>query len=288
MKLTFNLSDLVASVINIPSPDNHEEIFDWIRTANRKESSLSSIEISSGMLRGFIEETFGIGFDLAKYDHASHNRNQLNKLIKQVTTTERAKKTVLNFDEYKKLLELEEFSHFIIKRMEIDFLAEDQSKLYNELMFLQAARYEHTYQYKKDKKYQLLSIAHALSLFPNFADAVRAYYCLYIERNNVDYPVNEQESELLEIIHYRYVQNDPSVHKYETVTEITFSDDITILYNFLEDIDRWDRKTEDSTGSYVYLNAMISKLYSRADFVTNWYIKEIGQIALNRPLSDDD
>ncbi|MBM7643726.1 hypothetical protein [Streptococcus loxodontisalivarius] len=288
MKLTFNLSDLVASAINMPSPNNHDDISEWVRTVNRKEISLSDIKISSGMLRSFIEETFGIGFDLAKHDHASHNRNQLNKLIKQVTSTERAKKTVLDFYEYKALLELEEFSRFIIKRMEIDFLAEDQTKLYNELMFLQAARYEHTYQYKQDKKYQQLSIAYALSRFPNFADAVRAYYCLYIERYNVDYPINEQEGELLEIIHYRYIQNDPSVYKYETTTEVAFQDDVTILYDFLEDVDRWDRRTEDVTGSYVYLNAMISKLYSRADFITNWYIKEIGQIALNRPLNDND
>ena len=116
-KLTFNLEELKENIfeyIKISEIDTTR----WKNKNEFKDSIKSNFKVSSSDLRNFIENTFGISMDI---EFHSHNRNQLNLLIKKVTKTKKGKTTFLNLDEYIKLIELEEFNTFIIENAQKDF-----------------------------------------------------------------------------------------------------------------------------------------------------------------------
>lgn len=122
--LTFNIDEITKNnfqFINISEIDTTR----WKNKNEFKESIKSTFKVSSSDLREFIENTFGIRMDI----DMSHNRNQLNSLIKKVTKTKKGKRTFLNLNEYKRLIELEEFNSFIVDNVEKDFKVKNRRKL---------------------------------------------------------------------------------------------------------------------------------------------------------------
>ncbi|MDV8169457.1 hypothetical protein L5D95_10330, partial [Streptococcus pneumoniae] len=86
-KLTFNLEELKENIfeyIKISEIDTTR----WKNKNEFKDSIQSNFKVSSSDLRNFIENTFGISMDI---EFHSHNRNQLNLLIKKVTKTKKGK-----------------------------------------------------------------------------------------------------------------------------------------------------------------------------------------------------
>ena len=76
--LTFNIDEITKNnfqFINISEIDTTR----WKNKNEFKESIKSTFKVSSSDLREFIENTFGIRMDI----DMSHNRNQLNSLIKK-------------------------------------------------------------------------------------------------------------------------------------------------------------------------------------------------------------
>jgi hypothetical protein len=84
--LTFNIDKIkkeYLEYLNIQKLTANKKV--WLNSHEIKEMMDSNFKVSSSELRKFIENTFGIRMDITM----SHNRNQLNSLIKKVTHTKK-------------------------------------------------------------------------------------------------------------------------------------------------------------------------------------------------------
>ncbi|MEV0573143.1 hypothetical protein AB0H79_11660 [Micrococcus luteus] len=86
--LTFNIEEITKNNFQFIKI-NETDTGTWKNKDEFKEPIKSTFKVSSSDLRKFIEDTFGIRMDI----DMSHNRNQLNSLIKKVTTTQKGKRT---------------------------------------------------------------------------------------------------------------------------------------------------------------------------------------------------
>lgn len=240
-KLTFNLEELKENIfeyIKISEIDTTR----WKNKNEFKDSIKSNFKVSSSDLRNFIENTFGISMDI---EFHSHNRNQLNLLIKKVTKTKKGKTTFLNLDEYIKLIELEEFNTFIIENAQKDFKVANKQKLYDELMYLQIRRYKNTKYYRTESMLELQSFAYYLSLFESLDQYLNFWYCEpFLKDTHVESP-NEDLNNLLKVINGHYDNTEITKNKFQSIDDVINTSEIQKIYTFLRDIQTVDNKKAD-------------------------------------------
>lgn len=240
-KLTFNLEELKENIfeyIKISEIDTTR----WKNKNEFKDSIKSNFKVSSSDLRNFIENTFGISMDI---EFHSHNRNQLNLLIKKVTKTKKGKTTFLNLDEYIKLIELEEFNTFIIENAQKDFKVANKQKLYDELMYLQIRRYKNTKYYKTESMLELQSFAYYLSLFESLDQYLNFWYCEpFLKDTHVESP-NEDLNNLLKVINGHYDNTEITKNKFQSIDDVINTSEMQKIYTFLRDIQTVDNKKAD-------------------------------------------
>lgn len=237
-KLTFNLEELKENIfeyIEISEIDTTR----WKNKNEFKDSIQSNFKVSSSDLRNFIENTFGISMDI---EFHSHNRNQLNLLIKKVTKTKKGKTTFLNLNEYIKLIELEEFNTFIIENAQKDFKVANKQKLYDELMYLQIRRYKNTKYYRTESMLELQSFAYYLSIFKTLNRYLNFWYEQPFLRDTHIETENEDINNLLNIINNHYDNNEITKNKFRSVEDIESTSEIQKIYTFLRDIQTVDNK----------------------------------------------
>lgn len=240
-KLTFNLEELKENIfeyIKISEIDTTR----WKNKNEFKNSIKSNFKVSSSDLRNFIENTFGISMDI---EFHSHNRNQLNLLIKKVTKTKKGKTTFLNLDEYIKLIELEEFNTFIIENAQKDFKVANKQKLYDELMYLQIRRYKNTKYYRTESMLELQSFAYYLSLFESLDQYLNFWYCEpFLKDTHVESP-NEDLNNLLKVINGHYDNTEITKNKFQSIDDVINTSEMQKIYTFLRDIQTVDNKKAD-------------------------------------------
>ncbi|MCG2254803.1 hypothetical protein K4Q31_12435 [Staphylococcus epidermidis] len=240
-KLTFNLEELKENIfeyIKISEIDTTR----WKNKNEFKDSIKSNFKVSSSDLRNFIENTFGISMDI---EFHSHNRNQLNLLIKKVTKTKKGKTTFLNLDEYIKLIELEEFNTFIIENAQKDFKVANKQKLYDELMYLQIRRYKNTKYYRTESMLELQSFAYYLSLFESLDQYLNFWYCEpFLKDTHVESP-NEDLNNLLKVINGHYDNTEITKNKFQSIDDVINTSEMQKIYTFLRDIQTVDNKKAD-------------------------------------------
>ena len=240
-KLTFNLEELKENIFEYIKISE----IDTTRLKNKnefKDSIKSNFKVSSSDLRNFIENTFGISMDI---EFHSHNRNQLNLLIKKVTKTKKGKTTFLNLDEYIKLIELEEFNTFIIENAQKDFKVANKQKLYDELMYLQIRRYKNTKYYKTESMLELQSFAYYLSLFESLDQYLNFWYCEpFLKDTHVESP-NEDLNNLLKVINGHYDNTEITKNKFQSIDDVINTSEMQKIYTFLRDIQTVDNKKAD-------------------------------------------
>lgn len=240
-KLTFNLEELKENIfeyIKISEIDTTR----WKNKNEFKDSIQSNFKVSSSDLRNFIENTFGISMDI---EFHSHNRNQLNLLIKKVTKTKKGKTTFLNLDEYIKLIELEEFNTFIIENAQKDFKVANKQKLYDELMYLQIRRYKNTKYYRTESMLELQSFAYYLSLFESLDQYLNFWYCEpFLKDTHVESP-NEDLNNLLKVINGHYDNTEITKNKFQSIDDVINTSEMQKIYTFLRDIQTVDNKKAD-------------------------------------------
>jgi hypothetical protein len=241
-KLTFNLEEITQNnfqFIEISEVDTTR----WKNKNEFKESIESTFKVSSSDLRNFIENTFGIRMDI--YSH-SHNRNQLNLLIKKVTKTKRGKTTFLNLDEYIKLIQLEEFNSFILDKIrESNVEVENKQKLYDELMYLQIRRYKNTKYYRTESMLELQSFAYYLSLFESLDQYLNFWYSQpFLKDTHVESP-NEDLNNLLKVINGHYDNTEITKNKFQSIDDVITTSEMQKIYTFLRDIQTVDNKKAD-------------------------------------------
>lgn len=240
-KLTFNLEELKENIfeyIKISEIDTTR----WKNKNEFKDSIKSNFKVSSSDLRNFIENTFGISMDI---EFHSHNRNQLNLLIKKVTKTKKGKTTFLNLDEYIKLIELEEFNTFIIENAQKDFKVANKQKLYDELMYLQIRRYKNTKYYRTKSMLELQSFAYYLSLFESLDQYLNFWYCEpFLKDTHVESP-NEDLNNLLKVINGHYDNTEITKNKFQSIDDVINTSEMQKIYTFLRDIQTVDNKKAD-------------------------------------------
>ncbi|HDJ5798321.1 TPA: hypothetical protein PQZ02_002434 [Staphylococcus aureus] len=240
-KLTFNLEELKENIfeyIEISEIDTTR----WKNKNEFKDSIQSNFKVSSSDLRNFIENTFGISMDV---EFHSHNRNQLNLLIKKVTKTKKGKTTFLNLNEYIKLIELEEFNTFIIENAQKDFKVANKQKLFDELMYLQIRRYKNTKYYRTKSMLELQSFAYYLSLFESLDQHLNFWYCQpFLEDTHVESP-NEDLNNLLKVINGHYDNTEITKNKFQSIEDVISTSQIQKIYTFLRDIQTVDNKKAD-------------------------------------------
>lgn len=240
-KLTFNLEELKENIfeyIKISEIDTTR----WKNKNEFKDSIKSNFKVSSSDLRNFIENTFGISMDI---EFHSHNRNQLNLLIKKVTKTKKGKTTFLNLDEYIKLIELEEFNTFIIENAQKDFKVANKQKLYDELMYLQIRRYKNTKYYRTESMLELQSFAYYLSLFKSLDQYLNFWYCEpFLKDTHVESP-NEDLNNLLKVINGHYDNTEITKNKFQSIDDVINTSEMQKIYTFLRDIQTVDNKKAD-------------------------------------------
>lgn len=220
------------------------------------KAGMSSWSTDSGQIRQFIQDVFGINFDIT-LEHASNHRNRLNTIIKNVTSAEstRAKKTVLNFTDYVNLITSDDFIKFISSNLMKDFVPENQQKMYDELMFLQVNRYQKTttYQMDNDKFFAALGSAFNLVMYvSNYVThdtiiyTLKNLYASYVGLmdNNMNYEseninCSDEVRQLLEIISYRFNQNSNFVYSYSSYEDVMSTNDQQLLKFFIRDTFRW-------------------------------------------------
>ena len=235
--LTFNIEEITKNNFQFIKI-NETDTGTWKNKDEFKEPIKSTFKVSSSDLRKFIEDTFGIRMDI----DMSHNRNQLNSLIKKVTTTQKGKRTFLNLNEYIELIKLEDFNSFIVDNIEKDFKIKDRKKLRNELMHLQVARYKNTIYYKNDNMLELQSFAYYLGIFKTLNRYLNFWYEQPFLRDTHIETENEDINNLLNIINNHYDNNEITKNKFRSVEDIESTSEIQKIYTFLRDIQTVDNK----------------------------------------------
>lgn len=149
---------------------------DYTPTLNRVGHSFSpdyEPKISTGDLRGFIQSTFDISMETWE----SHNRNQLNILVNQVTKTKKGKTTFLNQTEFVELITKTEFVNFINKNF-------DQKHTFDKKKPIRAKEFKNLQRSKLIMDEYLINStenisANYLSFFSDFVNDVKD---LYVEK----------------------------------------------------------------------------------------------------------
>lgn len=227
----------------------------YIRAFQYKEIFVHSFSTNSSEIRDFIENTFGIFFSAEKTDHYSHHRNQLNKIIKdnKLTPTKRGQKTLLDFEEYTRLITSDDFIKFINSNLEKDKKVSNQKKMYEELMYLQVNKYHTTNLSREKSDIKNRSYAFALSISTRLAKDIRRCYIMHVHYPNNEFlqlfNISEEDLTILEITKYRFIQNNIVTYKYDNENEIMTTNDEQIIRHFLEDIHRWNYNITDGSLS---------------------------------------
>lgn len=240
--LTFNIDKLKKDYFEYLDTTKFKENKKvWLSANEIKAMMDSTFKVSSSNLREFIEETFGIRMDI----DMSHNRNQLNSLIKQVTYTKKGKRTFLNLNEYIKLIKLDDFNSFIINNIEKDFKVKNRRKLEKELMYLQINRYKDTEQYKLDNMLELQSFAYYLAILDVLDEKLNYWYSQPFIHNTYVKTKNEHLNNLLDLINTHYENEKLSKYKFHSIEDIETTNPIQKIYFFLRDIQELENKKAD-------------------------------------------
>jgi hypothetical protein len=240
--LTFNIDKIKKEYfeyLNIQKLIANKKV--WLNSHEIKEMMDSNFKVSSSELRKFIENTFGIRMDI----DMSHNRNQLNSLIKKITYTKKGKRTFLNLNEYTKLIKLNDFNSFIINNIEKDFKVKDRRKLEKELMYLQISRYKDTEQYKEDNMIELQSFAYYLAILDVLDEKLNYWYSQPFIHNTYVKTKNEHLNNLLDLINTHYENKKLSKYKFHSIEDIETTNPIQKIYFFLRDIQELENKKAD-------------------------------------------
>lgn len=240
--LTFNIDKIkkeYLEYLNIQKLTENKKV--WLNSHEIKEMMDSNFKVSSSELRKFIENTFGIRMDI----DMSHNRNQLNSLIKKITDTKKGKRTFLNLNEYIKLIKLDDFNSFIINNIEKDFKVKNRRKLEKELMYLQISRYKDTEQYKEDNMIELQSFAYYLAILDVLDEKLNYWYSQPFIHNTYVKTKNEHLNNLLDLINTHYENKKLSKYKFHSIEDIETTNPIQKIYFFLRDIQELENKKAD-------------------------------------------
>lgn len=245
-QLTFNLDQLAKDNMEFISPTEISKRLETtavIKIKDFKEMETSSFQTTSSEIRDFIQTIFGIGFVInrkAEAPHASNNRNQLNKLIKQVSTPQKYKKTVLNYNQYSNLIKLKQFQSFIIDHLQNSYKSEDKETMYKELAYLGANQYTNTIAFKEQKLAEYNGLANILNLL-GLGDTAKAVYTAYLSNK----PTNNSDEmrNLMEIVAIRQQQpNSPSNYRYDNVQDVMTTNPQQVIRHLLTDINRWNNE----------------------------------------------
>lgn len=239
--LTFNIDKIKKEYfeyLNIQKLTANKKV--WLNSHEIKEMMDSNFKVSSSELRKFIENTFGIRMDITM----SHNRNQLNSLIKKVTHTKKGKRTFLNLNEYIKLIKLDGFNSFIINNMNKNEV-KDREILEKELMYLQVNRYKDTEQYKLDNMLELQSFAYYLAILDVLDEKLDYWYSQPFLHNTYVKTENEHLNNLLDLINTHYENKKLSKYKFHSIKDIETTNPIQKIYFFLRDIQELENKKAD-------------------------------------------
>jgi len=263
--LTLNLDEINKrnfSALSVPKVIDLLKENIVIKADDHAKMMQSSWTTTSSEIRDFIEDTFGICFTPDKTDHYSHNKNQLNKAIKnaKLGKTRRGQKSTINFYEYCKLVTSDEFIKFITINLQKDQPASNEKKMYEELMFLQVNKYQHSslYMQKKARSYRSISFALEVitNVFPqkNLAEQIKYYYSVYLkfQEDKVDYrqiSLKDEYQIIFDIISYRFNQSDITVYKFDSIDDVQTTNDEQIIRFFIQDIDRWDNEITNGSLS---------------------------------------
>ena len=249
MELTFDLSSIVSRDIRVLSPNNYLELYNdpsrepwelFFKPHQLEKVFQSSFSVTSSQLREFLTETFGIPFEL---DNNS-NRNRLNEMIKDISPTQRGKRTKLNFYQYRNLILSDKFNKFILSKHD-EWKVDDQEKMYNEIMYLQVNKFKESALYQEQKKKDTIYYANALSLVEGFDQVLKQYYSMFLDLwhiQRVDYRYIEAPAEtkqMLDIVSYRFRQKSPLVYKFDSRDDVYSTTKNQIIEWFLQDVDRW-------------------------------------------------
>ena len=241
-QLTFNLDQLAKDNMEFISPTEISKRLETtavIKIKDFKEMEASSFQTTSSEIRDFIQTIFGIGFN-AEVKHASNNRNQLNKLIKQVATPQKYKKTVLNYNQYSNLIKLKQFQSFIIDHLQNSYKSEDKETMYKELAYLGANQYTNTIAFKEQKLAEYNGLANILNLL-GLGDTAKTVYTAYLSNK----PTNNSDEMriLMEIVAIRQQQpNSPSNYRYDNVQDVMTTNPQQVIRHLLTDINRWNNE----------------------------------------------
>lgn len=244
MRLTFNLSDIsylrgfnalaFGEFLKKPVPEYRQAV----KKHETEEFIVSGFETSSKEIRQFLDKTFGI--DMV---YTSTHRNQLNKLIKKIAPTHAKRGTKLNFYQFRDLILLEEFNHFILNNFNPRDVS-DVEKMYNEIMFLQQNKFQETLAYKQQKVEDYKSLAYGLNLIDGLAEFLKLRYCEFLILWDLgvfygDTKMNNKGKEILDIVSYRFRQTNPLIYKFSSVDDVNTTNDEQVIRFFIEDIDAW-------------------------------------------------
>ncbi|MDG4972619.1 hypothetical protein [Lactococcus lactis] len=257
MEVTFNLNEVLKSDFMVLSfGEDLKNLMEqpvksyqnFIRSKDREKIMKSSFRVSSSEIVDFLEKVLGLELDR---EYNNYKRNQLNLLIRKISPTQKGKKTVLDYYQFRDLILLEDFNKFVLNNFSAD-RAGDEERAYQEIMFLQQNKFKETQLYKAQRKEDMETTEYALSLIAGLGDVLRNRYALFEEllENNISYEdidVPDEVKELLEIISYRERQTNSNftVYKFDSVEDVETTNDEQIIRFFLADVDSWANEILD-------------------------------------------
>lgn len=199
----------------------------------------TSFQTDSREIREFLENTFGIGFNIAM-EHSSNDRTQLNKLIAKIAPTKKSQRTKLNYFQYRDLIQMEEFKRFIINHLQNAEKVKDQEKMFTELTYLELAQFDKTSLYQERQQLDATAISEELSILPDIARNVKLVYLSYLEN---DQSIKDPEFKILmNIVKGRQQSTSPMIYKYSSPEDVLSTNDQQIIKHFIIDIERWNNK----------------------------------------------
>lgn len=254
MELTFNLEELFKldvrglNILEFSQYIEHPvaDYQNFIKPKIREQFLKSSIHITSSEIVNFLETTIGIELDR---EFNNHKRNQLNSIIKKIASTQRGKRTVLDWYQFRDLILLDEFNKFVLNNFNSKNVKSEE-KMYEEIMFLQQNKFKETQMYKAQKFEDNQTIGYVLTLINGLAELLKEKYCLflYLWKNNIfygDIQASKEDKELLDIISYRFRQTNPLIYKFDSEDDVNSTNNQQLIRFFVEDIDAWSKEITD-------------------------------------------
>lgn len=247
MTLTFNLEELYK---NHDKAIDYNELFkiykkpaerwqNFIKPLDREKMMGLNFKTTSSEIFKFLEEKLGIEVDR---EFNNHRRNQINTMIRKVASTQKGKRTTLNYYQFRDLLLLEEFNKFVLNNFGEMNVAEEE--MYEEIMYLQQNKFKETVLYEAQRQEDFQTIAYVLELIPNLGNILKKEYCLLlevIERGDYygDLPLEDNQLELLDVISYRFRQTSRLIYRYDSKEDVYSTNDEKLFEWFIQDIIRW-------------------------------------------------